>query len=62
MFMKSGIRFEYREGGFYYDQIMKFINYLLELPDMKLDESEEHRSETIFDRFYETVEGLFKSV
>ena len=29
----SGIKFEYSETGEYYQQIMKFLNYLLELPN-----------------------------
>ena len=30
---KSGIKFCYRESGEYYPEIMKFINFLIELPN-----------------------------
>ena len=32
MFMKSGINFEYREDGIYFDKIMEFINFVLDIP------------------------------
>lgn len=59
MFLKSKIKFQYRENGIYFDLIMKFINYIQGLPEKKLAEE---NNQTMYDDFNQRMEKLFTSV
>lgn len=48
MFLKSKIKFEYRDNGIYFDQIMRFINYIQMLPEKKLVQED---YQTMYDDF-----------
>ena len=36
---RSGVKFEYKESGIYYSEIMRFVNYLIHLPNEDLTEN-----------------------
>lgn len=35
---KSGVKFDYQEDGNYNSKIMQFLNYIIDLPNQKVDE------------------------
>lgn len=55
---KSKVEFNYRADGNYNREIMRFLNYVIELPSIKVETS----NETMFKTFYTDMENFFKNV
>lgn len=57
---KSGIKFEFREDGNYNQEIMRFINYFIELPNQVVDRNRENY--TMYKQFFDDMEDFFRKV
>lgn len=55
IFLKSGVKFTWEESGNYNEQIMRFLNYIIETPNSEMKklfpELKEDGEETLANRF-----------
>ena len=55
---KSKISFDFKQDGNYNKEIMKFVNYVIQIPNLKLG----GKDETLFKSFCNDMENFFKNV
>ena len=57
LIFKSKVKFVYHADGIYDREIMHFINYLISVPEKKVEENL-----TMFDSFHDKMKTIFTSV
>ena len=57
---RSGVKFEFRQDANYNSEIMKFLNYVVSLPDQKIEIGK--KKETLEDLFHKEFQNFFKRI
>ena len=59
---RSGIKFTYDEDRNYNGEIMKFLNYIIQLPETMVESGKEREKKTLSESFIEDMEEIFKKI